>query len=619
MKITKMAEEFGTAIPMNDAYRETMGVADEHNVREDMYGRDMREAIARILPTLTEREQTVLKYRFGLEDGYSRTLKEVGDMFGITGETIRKIEAKALRKLRHPERLNTLEGLLPGAASNTAGIKKVAGEDWEVTDQIKAITDQVVVEIESRGGAATKRGENRISVTKFVLDDAHSIPLDIRLYEGTYHPGTVLINATFGSDHPVPVRERQPFEAKAIVDAIVDGFMYLVNYSKTAGTGRGASGAAGIRAQATAWMPNMSGQDMYDFAMVFLGYTDVRTEDSSHRDFVGAGKPTLTVGFSNGLKYLDMGRTGLPDILRKIGWTMPDFRDYWSNRKHWLRRARQVGSDAAVAEFMKQRGKGAPEPAEPEPAKPALDRDRVNEMMVRFPFLRRQFDSMKGQMPVDEIYKVIFDQIAASQSMMEAYMPKKTDEGKVAKSLWELRKFAGTTGTAACRKCGREGNKNSRCHGCGNWIPGKPITPYEKSWAAEEERRKKEGGPIPGVKPGDPNRPPFGTGRNAGLDPTKPWARSLPYVASHSPQEDMPLDRQSTSSGFDKIAGGRLPQGMRIPVRKSEDGRLYVTYRPRSGWLPSGRYYAPTDTKAHDGMLVAFVGGSCCNANGRSA
>lgn len=57
-----------------------------------------------MLKTLTEREQRVLRLRFGLDDGRARTLEEVGQKFGVTRERIRQIEAKTLRKLRHPSR-----------------------------------------------------------------------------------------------------------------------------------------------------------------------------------------------------------------------------------------------------------------------------------------------------------------------------------------------------------------------------------------------------------------------------------------------------------------------------------------------------------------------------------
>ena len=72
----------------------------------------LREQLEEVLGTLTEREQKVLKLRFGLEDGRSRTLEEVGREFEVTRERIRQIEAKALRKLRHPSRSRKLRDYL---------------------------------------------------------------------------------------------------------------------------------------------------------------------------------------------------------------------------------------------------------------------------------------------------------------------------------------------------------------------------------------------------------------------------------------------------------------------------------------------------------------------------
>ena len=70
----------------------------------------LKEQISEVLKTLAPREAEVLRLRFGLEDGRSRTLEEVGQSFGVTRERIRQIEAKALRKLRHPVRLRKLQG-----------------------------------------------------------------------------------------------------------------------------------------------------------------------------------------------------------------------------------------------------------------------------------------------------------------------------------------------------------------------------------------------------------------------------------------------------------------------------------------------------------------------------
>ncbi len=72
----------------------------------------LKEKIKDVLESLTERERQVLEQRFGLVDGYSRTLEEVGRQFKVTRERIRQIEAKALRKMRHPTRIRQLEGFL---------------------------------------------------------------------------------------------------------------------------------------------------------------------------------------------------------------------------------------------------------------------------------------------------------------------------------------------------------------------------------------------------------------------------------------------------------------------------------------------------------------------------
>ena len=75
----------------------------------------LKEKLGAVLATLTERERKILELRFGLIDGYSRTLEEVGKQYKVTRERIRQIEAKALRKLRHPTRLRHLQGFLENA------------------------------------------------------------------------------------------------------------------------------------------------------------------------------------------------------------------------------------------------------------------------------------------------------------------------------------------------------------------------------------------------------------------------------------------------------------------------------------------------------------------------
>ncbi|RPF46732.1 RNA polymerase sigma factor RpoD [Thermodesulfitimonas autotrophica] len=79
---------------------------------EEASYRLLREQLNEVLQTLTEREQRVLRLRFGLDDGRARTLEEVGQKFGVTRERIRQIEAKTLRKLRHPSRSKKLKDYL---------------------------------------------------------------------------------------------------------------------------------------------------------------------------------------------------------------------------------------------------------------------------------------------------------------------------------------------------------------------------------------------------------------------------------------------------------------------------------------------------------------------------
>ena len=72
----------------------------------------LKEQLMGVLSTLTPREEMVLKLRFGLDDGRQRTLEEVGKEFKVTRERIRQIEAKALRKLKHPSRSKKLKDAL---------------------------------------------------------------------------------------------------------------------------------------------------------------------------------------------------------------------------------------------------------------------------------------------------------------------------------------------------------------------------------------------------------------------------------------------------------------------------------------------------------------------------
>ena len=86
-------------------------IKDERNVSPEEFATNemLKDEINDVLLTLTEREEKVIRLRFGLDDGKSKTLEEVGQIFGVTRERIRQIEAKALRKLRHPSRSRKLK------------------------------------------------------------------------------------------------------------------------------------------------------------------------------------------------------------------------------------------------------------------------------------------------------------------------------------------------------------------------------------------------------------------------------------------------------------------------------------------------------------------------------
>ena len=75
---------------------------------------NLREQTAEVLKSLSPREEKIIRMRFGLEDGSEHTLEEVGQNFAVTRERIRQIEAKALRKLRHPSRSHRLKTFLDG-------------------------------------------------------------------------------------------------------------------------------------------------------------------------------------------------------------------------------------------------------------------------------------------------------------------------------------------------------------------------------------------------------------------------------------------------------------------------------------------------------------------------
>lgn len=114
-QIMKMAQQpISLQSPVGDSDDTNFGDFIEDKAAENPYDMTafalLREKIMDVLDSLTERERRVLSLRFGLVDGYSRTLEEVGRQFNVTRERIRQIEAKALRKMRHPTRIRQLHG-----------------------------------------------------------------------------------------------------------------------------------------------------------------------------------------------------------------------------------------------------------------------------------------------------------------------------------------------------------------------------------------------------------------------------------------------------------------------------------------------------------------------------
>jgi len=131
-QIMKMAQQpISLQSPVGDGDDTSFGDFIEDKSAENPYDMTafslLREKIIDVLDSLTERERRVLSLRFGLVDGYSRTLEEVGKQFKVTRERIRQIEAKALRKMRHPTRIRQLHGFFDAEQiDNAQNLMKVA-------------------------------------------------------------------------------------------------------------------------------------------------------------------------------------------------------------------------------------------------------------------------------------------------------------------------------------------------------------------------------------------------------------------------------------------------------------------------------------------------------------
>jgi RNA polymerase primary sigma factor len=115
--VSNSEQPLSLELPVGDDGDTTLGdfIPDDEALSPDESAvrQQARKDIDNLLTTLTPREQQVLQLRFGLQDGQARTLEEIGNELGKTRERIRQIEAKALRKLRHPSRSRRLRGYLP--------------------------------------------------------------------------------------------------------------------------------------------------------------------------------------------------------------------------------------------------------------------------------------------------------------------------------------------------------------------------------------------------------------------------------------------------------------------------------------------------------------------------
>jgi RNA polymerase primary sigma factor len=118
-KVLKIAQEpISLETPIGEEEDSHLGdFIEDHSMvspAEAVINVNLKDQTAQVLRTLTPREEKVIKMRFGLEDGSEHTLEEVGQSFAVTRERIRQIEAKALRKLRHPSRSRKLKAFMDG-------------------------------------------------------------------------------------------------------------------------------------------------------------------------------------------------------------------------------------------------------------------------------------------------------------------------------------------------------------------------------------------------------------------------------------------------------------------------------------------------------------------------
>lgn len=165
-QIMKMSQQpISLQSPVGDGNDTSFGDFIEDKAAENPYDIAatalLREKIIDVLQSLTDRERDVLTYRFGLRDGYSRTLEEVGKIFNVTRERIRQIEAKALRKMRHPTRLRQLHGFFE-ADQDVSG---PSFDQFTLSDAPAAETHEETPETPEENGDEAKLPENNGSQT----------------------------------------------------------------------------------------------------------------------------------------------------------------------------------------------------------------------------------------------------------------------------------------------------------------------------------------------------------------------------------------------------------------------------------------------------------------------